>query len=63
MDWDDVSRPKAQGVIGEPLAGFSVAQLEERVAALKAEITRVEAEIAARRKQADAANALFKPKG
>jgi uncharacterized small protein (DUF1192 family) len=62
VDWDDVSKPKSQGVIGEPLAGFSVALLEERVGALKAEIARVETEIAARRRQADAANALFKPK-
>ena len=46
MDWDE-TRPlqQRQVVVGEPLHDFSIEELRERVAALKAEILRVEAEL------------------
>lgn len=62
MSWiDDVPAKKPAGiVVGEPLAALSVGELEARVAALKAEIDRVEAELAAKRKHEQAAAAIFK---
>lgn len=57
MDWDEV-RPKAVGlVIGETL---SVGELEARIEALKAEIERVNGELARKRAHEAAASALFK---
>ena len=61
MDWDDVRTPTAKTFsVGEPLTTLSIAELEDRVGALDAEIVRIKAEIAAKRRQADAANAFFK---
>lgn len=61
MDWDDVRTPASKTfAVGEPLTTLSIAELEARVAALDAEIARVQAEISVKRRQADAANALFK---
>lgn len=61
MDWDDVRIPASKTfTAGEPLATLSIAELEARVEALDAEIARIKTEIAAKRRQADAANALFK---
>lgn len=61
MDWDDVRpRPKAVITVGEDLTTQSVAELEERVAALEAEIVRVRAELATKQARASAADALFK---
>ena len=61
MDWDDV-RPKPQAVItvGTELATLSVEELEARIAALRAEIERVAAELASKRARAAAAAELFK---
>lgn len=61
MDWDEV-RPKPHSTItvGQPLHELSVSDLEERLAALRAEIQRVEQEIAAKRAHEQAASALFK---
>ncbi len=62
MDWDEV-RPKAAtaGVqIGDNLETLSVAELEARIAALKAEIERVGAELDKKRAHEQAASALFK---
>lgn len=61
MDWDEV-RPKAANTItiGEPLHNLSVSDLEERLAALREEIGRVERELAAKRAHSEAAAALFK---
>ncbi|HEX5600097.1 MAG TPA: DUF1192 domain-containing protein [Hyphomicrobiaceae bacterium] len=61
MDWDEV-RPKAHSIItvGEPLHELSVSDLEERLAALREEIRRVEKEIEAKRAHEKAASALFK---
>jgi len=61
MDWDDVRAPANKTfAVGEPLSTLSIAELEARVIALDAEIARIKTEIAAKRRQADAANALFK---
>ena len=61
MDWDDV-RPKPQAAItvGADLTTLSVQELDARVAALQAEIVRVEAELAAKRARASAADDVFK---
>ena len=60
MDWDDVRVPaKKQATVGEPLDALSIADLDARVMALDAEIVRVKAEIDRKRRQADAANAIF----
>jgi len=61
MDWDEI-RPKPGSTItvGEPLHALSVSDLEERLAALRAEIERVEQEIAGKRAHEQAASALFK---
>ena len=61
MDWDDVQvSPKKQVTVGEPLDALSITDLDARVMALDAEIVRVKAEIDRKRRQADAANAMFK---
>lgn len=62
MDWDDILKPKVVKAVtvGEDLKTLSVAELEARIAVLKEEIARVEAEIAAKRKHEAAAAALFK---
>lgn len=62
MDWDDVLKPKVVKTVtvGEDLTTLSVGELEARIATLKEEILRVEAEIAAKKKHEAAAAALFK---
>lgn len=61
MDWDDVRPlPRAQIVVGEKLETVSVEELEQRIAALEAEISRVKVELASKRARVDAAAALFK---
>lgn len=61
MDWDEARQKTTKGiVVGEDLKALSIADLEERITALKMEIERLEAEIAARRKHESAAAALFK---
>lgn len=61
MDWDEAVKKPAKGIaVGESLETLSIAELETRIAALKAEITRIEGEIAAKRKHEAAASALFK---
>lgn len=61
MDWDEARHKTTKGIIvGEDLKTLSVADLEERITALRNEIGRLEAEIAARRKHESAAAALFK---
>lgn len=59
-DPDDLPRPKPQIVLGTDLSNLSVADLEERIAALKHEIDRVEAEVSIKKARAAAADALFK---
>lgn len=61
MDLDDFRpTPKAQIVVGEKLEALSVGDLEARITALREEITRVEAELAAKRARVAAAEALFR---
>lgn len=61
MDWDEI-RPKLGSTItvGEPLHELSVSDLEERLAALREEVQRVEQEITGKRAHERAASALFK---
>ncbi len=61
MSWDD-DRPKPKPVItvGEPLASLSIAELEERIAALTVEIERVRAEMRTKQTHEAAAVELFK---
>lgn len=59
MDWEE-TRPKPQAHIGEPLATFSVKELEARIGALEAEIVRVKDELARKKAHEAAASALFK---
>jgi uncharacterized small protein (DUF1192 family) len=60
MEWEDV-RPKATGlIVGENLETLSVGELQSRVAALEAEIARVNTELAKKRAHEAAASALFK---
>lgn len=47
--------------IGQDLSLVSVAELAERIEALKAEIARLESDIAAKSSTRTAAEALFKP--
>ena len=61
MDWDEAKpRPKAVITMGEDLSVLSIGELDERVAALKAEIGRTEAAAAVKKLQQEAAAALFK---
>lgn len=61
MDWDEAKqRLGAATRLGEPLDGLSIRELEERAAALAAEIARTEAEIAKKRAYEAAASSIFK---
>jgi uncharacterized small protein (DUF1192 family) len=61
MDWDDLKPKAPKGVlVGESLESLSVAELEARIVTLQQEIERVRAELAAKRAQASAADAVFK---
>ena len=59
----DEPRTRAPHVLGEPLDGLSVADIDERIAMLRAEIERLEQD--RRRKDAtrSAAELAFKPSG
>lgn len=61
MDWDELRpKPKPGITLGETLANLGIAELEARITALRQEIERVEAELAAKRAHENAAAALFK---
>lgn len=61
MDWDDLKPKAPKGVVlGEDLRSLSVAELDTRIAALEAEIARVQAERNAKKAHETAAAALFK---
>lgn len=61
MDWDEAEQKKATGgTIGESLENFSVAELEVRLAELKAEIARVEKERERKIQLGAAASDVFK---
>ncbi|WP_237476835.1 DUF1192 domain-containing protein [Lichenibacterium dinghuense] len=59
-DPSDRPAPKPRHAVGEPLDAVSVDELRERVALLRDEIARIEAEIAAKQASRSAADAFFK---
>ena len=61
MSWDDeLPKPKPIITVGENLERLSVADLDERIQALEAEIVRVQAERRAKKSLISAAEELFK---
>lgn len=61
MSWDDeLPKPKPVMTVGENLERLSVADLDERIQSLEAEIVRVKAERTAKQTLISAAEALFK---
>jgi len=59
FDDDAIKKPKSHEV-GMPIDTMSVGELEERIALLKGEITRLEQAIGARKNTRAAADSLFK---
>lgn len=59
MDENETLRQIGTLSLGDELYGLSVHELEERILALKAEITRVETELAKKKSDRDAADSLF----
>jgi uncharacterized small protein (DUF1192 family) len=57
---DDKPKRKISHEIGQDLSLLSVAELNERVALLNAEIERLQAAVAKKRASKDAANSVFK---
>jgi uncharacterized small protein (DUF1192 family) len=57
---DDLPKKKAVHEIGQDLSLLSVEELAERIAALKAEIARLEASIGAKRASRTSADQFFK---
>lgn len=57
---DDKPKRKISHEIGQDLSLLSVAELNERVALLHAEIERLQAAVAKKRASKDAANSVFK---
>ena len=62
MDFEDLE-PQKQSKKPKPLDNMSVGDLKEYVAALQAEIVRVEAAIKAKQAHLEAMNSLFKTPG
>lgn len=60
MDWDEPQKNSASVTVGEDLSTLGLAELEARIAALKGEIERVEAEMTKKQAHSSAADALFK---
>ena len=60
IDDDDRPRPKVTHEIGQDLALLSVRELEARIALLRGEIERLEADIARKRSTRAAADQFFK---
>lgn len=60
IDDEEVRRPRPALEIGQPLELLSVAELEARIAALEAEIRRLESARDAKRAANAAAEAFFK---
>jgi uncharacterized small protein (DUF1192 family) len=59
-DEDDRPRPKVTHEIGQDLTLLSVAELEARIALMRGEIERLEADIARKRSTRTAADQFFK---
>ena len=61
MDWDDLKpKPAPTVTVGENLQNLSIAELEQRIVALSAEIERVRQELQAKKAHEAAAAAVFK---
>ena len=60
---DDEAKAPDGYAIGEELYGLSLHELEARITAYRAEIARLEAELAKKRGERSAADALFAPRG
>jgi uncharacterized small protein (DUF1192 family) len=61
MDWDEPKPRTSKAItIGEDLKALSIAELNERIVALAAEIERIKAELQAKQTHEAAAAALFK---
>lgn len=60
MEPDDLPRPKPKPTVGEPLDTVSLQELQERIVAFEAEITRIRAEIARKQASKAAADAFFR---
>ncbi len=60
IDMDDLPKPKHVHVLGENLEAISVDELKLRIAALEAEIARIQADIQKKQASRDAAAAFFK---
>jgi uncharacterized small protein (DUF1192 family) len=62
MTFLDDDRPKKRAAVqpGEPLADLSVDELKERIEIYRAEIERLEREIAAKEKHMKAAESIFR---
>ena len=59
-DEDNTPRKKVTHELGQDLTALSFDDIEERIAALTAEIERLKADAAKKRASRDAANAFFK---
>ena len=57
----DEPRSASEHEIGQPLDGLSVSDLRERIARLRAEIERLEADMRAKQETKSAAEMAFKP--
>lgn len=57
---EDLPRKKPEGTFPRNLENMSVHELEEYIQALKAEIERVESDIAKKRASQEAASSIFK---
>lgn len=62
MDWDELKprQPARAITVGEDLSALSIAELDQRVAALQAEIERIKAERSVKAARNAAADQLFK---
>ncbi len=60
IDPDDLPKKKTPHEMGQDLTLLSVGELAERVSLLRAEIARLEAEMAKKRASQTAANSFFK---
>lgn len=60
MSFEDLPKKPAGVMLGEVLDLLSVSELEQRVAALEAEIVRVKAAISAKQASKNAADAFFR---
>ncbi|MEZ5849421.1 MAG: DUF1192 domain-containing protein [Hyphomicrobiaceae bacterium] len=61
MDWDEPRARQGRSItVGDDLSAQSLGELEQRIAALEAEIVRTRAEVAVKKARQSAAADLFK---